>query len=112
MSNLYARRETEDQGEHYLRHLDAMTREKLFDKCAIAAELAHRDMEIDRLRAAMQEAWPVLHYYGHAPGEQHVNSPPSRRQAQDACRLAREVLSEPQPLPARDQEHDGHDGHL
>jgi hypothetical protein len=25
---------------------------------------------------------------------------------------AEAVLAEPQPLPARDQEHDGHDGHL
>lgn len=52
---LYDRRDPESQGEHYWRHLDAMTREKLYSKCAIAEELAHRDIEIERLREEVKE---------------------------------------------------------
>lgn len=39
-------------GNYYSRHVMAMTAEKLHSKSAIAAELAWRDMEIDRLKAA------------------------------------------------------------
>lgn len=38
-------------GGYFTRHLAAMTAEGLHDKNAIAEELAHRDLEIDRLRA-------------------------------------------------------------
>lgn len=51
--NQYAERDSIDQGEYYLRHLLAMTEEKLHDKADIANELAYRDIEIDRLKAAM-----------------------------------------------------------
>jgi hypothetical protein len=47
----YVTRDTEAQGEFYLRHIGAMTGEGLHRKSDIAAELAHRDMEITRLRA-------------------------------------------------------------
>lgn len=40
-------------GEHYLRHVDAMTREGLHAKSAIAAQLAWRDAEIERLRGEL-----------------------------------------------------------
>lgn len=46
----YAERDHEAQGEHYMRHLEAMTAEKLHSKSAIAGELAHRDIEIEKLR--------------------------------------------------------------
>ena len=49
----YAKRDPEAQGAHYINHVSAMTSEGLHSKSAIAAELAHRDMEIDRLRAAL-----------------------------------------------------------
>jgi hypothetical protein len=42
-SAIYALRQTEDLGEHYVRHAEAMTREGLHSKSAIAAELAYRD---------------------------------------------------------------------
>jgi hypothetical protein len=48
---LYAKRDTMAQGEHYLRHVSAMTGESLHAKSAIAAELAHRDIELQRLHA-------------------------------------------------------------
>jgi len=38
-------------GGYYLRHVYAMTKEGLHGKSDIAAELAFRDMEIDRLKA-------------------------------------------------------------
>ena len=66
MSNQYAPRDTEALGDHYLRHVSAMTVEKLQDKSAIAAELAWRDAEIARLgdrlsREAMSNDSTGLH---------------------------------------------------
>lgn len=46
----YADRDHMEQGNYYMRHLMAMTAEKLHSKSDIAAELAHRDMVIDALR--------------------------------------------------------------
>ena len=56
LGKLYADRDHAAQGEHYMRHIDAMTRENLYRKSAIAGELAHRDIEIARLRAALAES--------------------------------------------------------
>ena len=59
----YAERDTCDLGEHYIKHVSAMTGEGLHSKAAIAAELAYRDAEIERLRAERDsikqqaEAW-------------------------------------------------------
>jgi hypothetical protein len=53
MSKQYASRNPEGLGNYYFRHLDAMTTERLHLKCEIAAELAWRDREIDRLKAAI-----------------------------------------------------------
>ena len=53
---LYAERDHVGQGDYYTRHVSAMTGEKLHAKSAIAAELAHRDIEIERLRAALLKA--------------------------------------------------------
>jgi len=52
----YAKRDHIAQGEHFIRHLSAMTGEGLHAKSAIAAELAHRDIEIQRLIAAIASA--------------------------------------------------------
>lgn len=43
------------QGEHYVRHVEAMTAEALHAKSAIAGELAHRDVEIEGLRRRLLE---------------------------------------------------------
>lgn len=51
MKKLYAERDMLQQGDYYFNHLSAMTAEGLYLKSSIAAELAHRDIEIDRLRA-------------------------------------------------------------
>ena len=45
----YADRDVLAQGAHYTKHVVAA--EGLHDKADIAAELAHRDMAIDQLRA-------------------------------------------------------------
>lgn len=45
----YAERDLMALGEYYTRHVDAMTAEELHSKSDIAAELAHRDMLIDKL---------------------------------------------------------------
>ena len=55
MENQYAERDHEEQGEHYMRHLSAMTGEGLHDKSAIAGELAHRDIIIDQLKGAINK---------------------------------------------------------
>jgi len=51
LGKLYADRDHLAQGNYYLRHVVAMTDESLYRKSAIAGELAHRDMEIDRLNS-------------------------------------------------------------
>ena len=53
---LYADRDIEeldDNGNHYCRHVSAMTGERLHSKSAIAAELAHRDFLIQEGMACM-----------------------------------------------------------
>jgi hypothetical protein len=54
----YARRDTLALGTHYTRHVMAMTSEQLHSKSAIAAELAWRDAEIERLRALAAPSVP------------------------------------------------------
>lgn len=46
----YAERDIVAQGEYYLKHIRAMTAEDLDSKSDIAAELAHRDIQIDYLK--------------------------------------------------------------
>lgn len=53
---LYAKRDIRGLGLHYTKHVSAMTSEELFFKSDIAAELAWRDMEIERLRAEKEAA--------------------------------------------------------
>lgn len=60
----YRRRPTEDLGEYYIRHVDALTREGMFTKSCIAAELAVRDLAIDRLRASLTEACELWEHRG------------------------------------------------
>ena len=47
---LYAERDVELQGQYYFDHIMAMTGEDLHSKSAIAAELAHRDIQIEALK--------------------------------------------------------------
>jgi FtsZ-binding cell division protein ZapB len=48
---LYADRKPWDLEPYYSRHVSAMTTEQLHAKAAIAAELAFRDAEIERLKS-------------------------------------------------------------
>lgn len=49
-AKLYGDRDPFEQGDWFLRHMHHMTIEGLHSKAAIAEELAHRDIKIDRLR--------------------------------------------------------------
>jgi hypothetical protein len=62
MSNLYAERDIIEQGKHYSQHTSAMTSEGLHSKSDIAAELAHRDIEIERLQARVAELYDLIKY--------------------------------------------------
>jgi len=55
MKKLYAQRDIELLGEHYIKHVSAMTGEGLHKKSDIAAELAWRDAEIERLKIQMHD---------------------------------------------------------
>ena len=59
LEKLYAERdasELDEAGNYYIKHVIAMTAEQLHSKSAIAAELAHRDMLIDKLTEELQAA--------------------------------------------------------
>lgn len=51
----YADRDLFELGEHYVRHVRAMTAEKLHDKTDIAAELAFRDAELSSANERIAE---------------------------------------------------------
>lgn len=49
-----------DEGGYYTRHIYAMTNEGLYSKSDIAAELAHRDLQIDLLKIEVQNLRSTL----------------------------------------------------
>jgi hypothetical protein len=57
---LYAKRDLEELGKHYLNHLDAMTSEQLHSKSDLAAELAARDGIIEELTTSTMNKWKFL----------------------------------------------------
>lgn len=72
----YAKRNPESQGEHYIKHLLAMTEEGLHQKTAIAAELAHRDILInylkEELKRSNKQIYKMMYALGSAlDGQQH-----------------------------------------
>lgn len=77
MTTLYAQRNHPAQGDFYLRHIDAMTVEGLNDKSAIAAELAHRDIEIERLRKTERSLEDQLVRIARCVGRDALGAPPS-----------------------------------
>lgn len=54
-NNIYQKRDPEELGEHYMKHIDRMTIEGLYDKSDIACELAWRDMEIEELKKELSK---------------------------------------------------------
>jgi hypothetical protein len=56
----YKRRDTEDLGQLYVDHVYAMTAQKLYEKNAIAAELAWRDAQINELTSELRR-WMDKH---------------------------------------------------
>jgi ribA/ribD-fused uncharacterized protein len=55
-NKLYAERDVIEQMQHYVNHVEAMTAEGLHSKSDIAAELAHRDIVIERLQLELASA--------------------------------------------------------
>ena len=51
----YAKRGHESQGKYFTDHMEALTSEDLRGKAEIAGELAHRDIEIAKLRQALKD---------------------------------------------------------
>lgn len=51
----YGNDDIESYGQHYFKHVSAMTVEALHSKSDIAAELAYRDCEIEKLRAELKD---------------------------------------------------------
>lgn len=71
ISTQYAQRDLDELGEHYARHVQAMTDENLHSKMAIAAELAYRDQVIDLQREQLRKwasgEWRFAHRLSTAP---------------------------------------------
>jgi hypothetical protein len=66
MNKQYADRnpmELDNAGGYNIRHLSAMTREKLHGKFEIAGELGYRDMVIDDIIAALDKAAMMFAHY-------------------------------------------------
>lgn len=100
----YAQRDIESLGGFYMAHLDAMTREKLHDKGAIAAELAYRDERVSRLAAEAERIREALAWY--ADDENYVEQMPDINSLDgyvpvewDAGSRARSALSPAEPQP-------------
>lgn len=67
MSKLYGERDAmalDEAGNYYMRHVMAMTSEGLHSKGDIAAELGHRDMQIDALILQAKAAHSAGHTLG------------------------------------------------
>ena len=84
----YAQRDHMAQGNYYVRHVYSMTGEALHAKSAIAAELAHRDIEIDRLRAALRKIADLDPAVDSDKGYNEWGETDCFRQAQEAARAA------------------------
>ena len=72
----------DEDGNYYIRHVEAMTGEGLYAKSDIAAELGWRDREIDRAEQREAELAKVLKKIGYAT-----------LTGQEAGRVARNVLA-------------------
>jgi hypothetical protein len=94
----YAERDIVKQGQPYCDHVSAMTVEGLHAKSAIAAELAHRDIEIATLtaelgamRASVRGACELIELYFSEAGE---TNPQTRAEwMQEACEKLRALSS-------------------
>jgi hypothetical protein len=90
----YAKRDIEQLGEHYIRHVEAMTAEGLHEKSDIAAELAFRDAELAKGSGGFAKWWDSIE-----GGSYHTER--DRAVAEKAWRAARNT-SEAVRLTTRD----------
>lgn len=87
----YAERDLMTLGEYYIRHVNAMTAEELRSKSDIAAELAHRDMLIDKLAVSLEELRELVDL---AMDRGAINDSSKLDKADDTLAL---LTAEPQP---------------
>lgn len=84
-------------GNYYCRHVHAMTAERLHDKSDIASELAHRDMEIDRLRKALRSTQEFVSRFTSGNGThrdvKHLAAQAGTTIAQEATALRDQIKS-------------------
>ena len=59
---LYEERDLDVLGEHFHAHMNAMTNEDLRSKSDIAAELAHRDVELEKCQRLIRQMKVDNHY--------------------------------------------------
>lgn len=88
---LYAERDIIEQGDYYFRHASAMTGEGLHSKSDIAAELAHRDIQIDRLREQLEQAEAVEEFAAYLDSAGNVVE---RNRAEDYAQRLRSQADE------------------
>ena len=55
--------ELDKLGNYYCRHVSAMTKEGLHEKSDIAAELAHRDAQIEQMQQVVKAARCIRHWH-------------------------------------------------
>ena len=94
----YAKRNPEAQGEHYIKHVLAMTTEGLHQKSAIAAELAHRDILVNALKEELKrsnrELYKMVYALGSALDGQQYHEIHELGLTYADCELVWERLSE------------------
>jgi hypothetical protein len=96
----YAERDIVKQGQPYFDHVSAMTVEGLHAKSAIAAELAHRDIEIATLTAELGAMREALQRIAERPRGHHDCDDYSRGYGQckaDMANIADRALSSSVP---------------
>ena len=65
---IYVHEDHMEQGNIYMKHLSAMTKEQLHSKADIAGELAGRDIVITKLAKALEEAITYIDELSHCEG--------------------------------------------
>lgn len=80
----------DDAGRYYIRHVSAMTGEKLHAKSEIAAELGYRDMLIDDLVTVLRAVLPLLHTGDEIPMDYYADKPGSLGMTLRALKRAEE----------------------
>lgn len=96
MPKLYADRDPMALGDHYPRHVQAMTAEQLHDKSAIAAELAWRDQRLEAISRIVRRALACGQLEKLEDARRYLSDPPAETQPHGV-----DLLPFPHPIPDR-----------